>query len=150
MNRLTSMPASSSRSTDRFTRSLLPIDVEAPFGGDFLASFGNERRLVRMDVDGNLGDARSAAISRLSFTCTVSFKQPQIAVLDVPAIFAQVQRDPVRPGQFGKGGRPDRVRLDRASGLADRGDVIDVDAQARHFVFSWRNSRATAGRADSL
>ncbi len=59
-------------------------------------------------------------------------KQAQVAVLDVPAVFAEVDRDPVGAAQLGQHGRPDRVRLAPASGLPERGDMIDVDTQARH------------------
>ena len=40
--------------------------------------------------------------------------------------------DAVRAAEFGECGGPDRVRLDRAPRLADRRDVIDVDAEFRH------------------
>ena len=41
----------------------------------------------------------------------------------------------VRAGQLGQRGRPHGVRLDRSAGLADRGNVVDVDAESGHGSF---------------
>ncbi len=52
-----------------------------------------------------------------------------VAVLDVAAVFPQVDGDAVGSGEFGEGGGVDGVGLDGAAGLADGGDVVDVDAE---------------------
>ena len=74
----------------------------------------------------------SRASSRLRRTWTVCSEQADVAVLDVPAVFAEVDGDAVGPSQLGQHGRPDRVRLSPAPGLAERGDMIDVDTESEH------------------
>ena len=54
-----------------------------------------------------------------------------VAILDVPAVLAQMQRDVVGAGLLGQQRRMHRVGIRRAARLAHRGDVIDVDAQLR-------------------
>ena len=55
-----------------------------------------------------------------------------VAVLDVPAIFAQVQRDVVGAGLLGEPARRAPGRDTRARrACRTRGDVVDVDARAR-------------------
>ena len=56
----------------------------------------------------------------------------QVAVLNMAAIFAQMQRDAVGAAQFGQGRGPDRVGLVRAAGLAQRRYVVDIDAEKGH------------------
>ena len=56
----------------------------------------------------------------------------QVAVLDVAAILAQVERDAVGPAQFGQRGRPDRVGLVGPPRLPDGRHVVDVDAEFGH------------------
>ena len=60
----------------------------------------------------------------------------QIAVLDVPAVFAEVDRDAVGSAQFGLDGGPDGVRFVGPPGLPDGGHVIDIDSEQRHRWFS--------------
>jgi hypothetical protein len=52
-----------------------------------------------------------------------------VAVLDVPAVFAQVQRDVVGTGLLGHQRGVHGIWIRRAAGLADRRHVIDVDAE---------------------
>ena len=63
-------------------------------------------------------------------------QQAQVALLDVPAVFAEVDRDHVAPSQLRQHGRPDRVGLAAASDLTKRGHMIDIDTQARHTCVS--------------
>ena len=117
-------------STASPTRSTLPGHVEAPSvvsssrrSGTSVTWSGRTARAIATI-------AGSTAISRLSRTCTVSPEQAQVAVLDVPAVLAEMDGDPVGPAQLGQDGRPDRVGLAPAPGLAQRGDMIDVHTQA--------------------
>jgi hypothetical protein len=54
-------------------------------------------------------------------------EQAEIAFLDVPAILAEMNRDPIRPTKLGQNGRPDRVWVLAATRLPERGHMIDVD-----------------------
>ncbi len=55
-----------------------------------------------------------------------------VLVLDVAAILAQMHGDAVGAAQMRLDGGPHRIRLVRAARLAQRRDVIDVDAELDH------------------
>ena len=55
-----------------------------------------------------------------------------VLVLDVAAVLAQVHRDAVGAAQVRLDRGPHRVRLVRASRLAHRRHVVDVDAELDH------------------
>ena len=55
-------------------------------------------------------------------------EESHIAIVDVPAIFAQMHRDAIRTTEFGLDGGPDGVRLVAPPCLAQGGDVVYVDA----------------------
>ena len=75
------------------------------------------------------------AISRLSRVVTVSRRTIHVAVLDVPAIFAEVDGDAVGAAERGEDRGRDRVRLLRAPGLPHGRHVIDVHAEADHLPY---------------
>ena len=53
-------------------------------------------------------------------------QQLHVAVLDVPAVAAEMDGDPLRSGELAQHRRRHRLRLVALPRLADRGDVIDV------------------------
>ena len=53
-------------------------------------------------------------------------------VLNMPPILAQMERDQVGACRLGHQRRLHRARIARAPHLAQRGNVIDVDAEANH------------------
>jgi hypothetical protein len=55
-------------------------------------------------------------------------KQPNVSILDVPAIFAQMNRNAVCAAKQSQYGRGHRVRFSSISGLPDRRDMIDIHA----------------------
>ena len=121
-------------------RCSLPGDVQAAFGGDLLAPLGHERDLVGLYLAGDRQHARLAGHFQVQLDGDRLAQDPQVAVLDVAAVLAEVERDAVGPAQFGQRGRPDRVRLVGPPRLADRGHVVDVDAEFCHFFFGVRHS----------
>ena len=62
------------------------------------------------------------------------------------AVFAEVDRDHVAPAELGQHGRPDRVGLAAAANLTKRGDMIDIDTQARHGRVSPQMNDAARGQ----
>ena len=70
-----------------------------------------------------------AAISRLSLIWVSSRSLRHVGVLDVAAVFAQVHGDAVGTAQVGLDGRPHGIGLPGAAGLAQGGNVVDVDAE---------------------
>ena len=61
--------------------------------------------------------------------CSSGRKRVHVAILDVPAVFAQMQRDVVGAGLLGQQRGMHRIRIGRAARLPHGGDVIDVDAE---------------------
>jgi hypothetical protein len=59
-------------------------------------------------------------------------KQPDIAVLDMSPVFAQMADDAVRSGQFSYYGGCNRIRIGRFPRFPQRGDMIDIDCQTCH------------------
>ena len=108
-------------------------DVEPAFGRHFLAFFRDERALLRPEGDGDRGDLVRGAHFQVELHLDGVLQDADVTVLDVTAILPQVDGDDVGPGQLGERSGPDGVRLDRPSGLPDRGDVVDVDAESWHW-----------------
>ena len=74
---------------------------------------------------------------------------PHVLVLDVAAVLAQVHGDAVGAAQVRLDRRPDRVGLVGAPRLADRGDVVDVDAELDHAASSSLCRSRTMARVES-
>ena len=73
-----------------------------------------------------------AAISKFSRVCSSVARRADVAILDVPAILAQMHRDVVGARLLGDQRGEHRVRIARAPRLAQRGDVVDVDSEMQH------------------
>jgi hypothetical protein len=56
-------------------------------------------------------------------------ERDDVGILDVAAVFAQVQGDAVGAGLLGHQRGADRVRVRGAARVAQRGDVVDVHAK---------------------
>ena len=68
--------------------------------------------------------------------------RPHVAILDVPPILAQMDRDAVGAGLLGDQRGEQRIRIGRAPRLPQRGDVIDIDAEMDgHGGCSRKNAR---------
>src|SRR5205823_8923066 len=67
---------------------------------------------------------------------------PDVAVLDMAAVFAQVSGNAVRAGRFAHQRRLDRVGLAVAASPVTRftkgGDVVDIDTQLEHGLAAQR------------
>ncbi len=114
----------------------LTDDVKTSLGRQFLTAFGHERCLVGLDLKCQGDDAGLDSELHVESDLHGLPQQSQVALLDVAAIFAEMDRDHVAPAQFGQHGRPDRVGLAPTANLTKRGHMIDIDTQARHVRFS--------------
>ena len=113
---------------------LLPLagDVQSALGGDLFAPLRHEGRLVRLHLAGDRQHLRFAGHFQVELDGNGLAEDPQIALLDVAAVLAEMDGDAVGPAQFGQCGRPDRVGLESPPRLADRRHVVDVDAKFCH------------------
>ena len=104
-------------------------DIQPALGRHLFAALGHERGLVRRRVAGDLQHVVRAGQLQIDRHGHRLHQHAQIALLNMAAILAQVDRDRVGPAQFGQRRRPNRVGLVRFAGLAHRGHVIDIDAE---------------------
>ena len=104
--------------------------VEAAFGRYFLAPLRHQAGRVRprsQRQGGHLLGRRHLEIERLG---DLRPQARDVVVANVAAILAQMRRDAVGPRRDGDLGGVDRVRMGAAAGVAQGGDVIDIDAQS--------------------
>jgi len=112
--------------------------VETAFGGDLLTFLRNERYLVRLDLAGKVDDLIDTGHFQIQLDVRRFTQQSHITILDVAAIFAEVDCDSVRPAQFCQRCRPDRIGFHGAACLAHGCHVIDVDSKFRHIRCTFR------------
>src|SRR5262249_23664991 len=116
---------------DRGERVVLAGDIEAAFGRALFAPLGDETGRVRAGVDGDahhLLGCRHFEIERL---CDVRLEACDIVVADVPAILAQMRGDAISAGFDRNLRRMHGIRVSSPAGIADGGDVVDVDAETK-------------------
>jgi hypothetical protein len=101
-------------------------DIQPSLGGEFLAFFRNKSNEIRFDPQGDLNHFFRICHFQVQPGLDRLAQQFQIAVLNVPPVFAQVDDDSVGPCQFREGCSGNRIRLLPASGLTQGGHMIDV------------------------
>ena len=120
--------------------------VEAPFGGQLLALFRHQAGGVGPVPERDLQHFRRCRHLEIEGQVDLAAQSPDIVVRDVPAILAQVRRNPVGPGLGGDARGPHGIGMAPAARVADGRNVVDVDAEAQlagHGPASWAD-RATA------
>src|SRR5262245_9932919 len=109
-------------------------DIQAAFSGYFFAAFGYESGLIRFDLAGDAHDFGSHRQLQVQLDRHRLAQEQQVAILNMPAVFAEVNRDPVRSAQLGQHGSRDWVRLIGLARLPESRDVVDVNAKFGHGV----------------
>jgi len=110
----------------------LPADIEASFRGHFLAPFRDKRHLIRPRAT---ADGQHVCFTRqfeIQLDDNGFPNDLQVAILNVPPVFPQMERDAIGTAELCQHGRPGRIGLVGSPRLADGGDVIDVDAKVGH------------------
>jgi hypothetical protein len=116
---------------DRGAQSLwIARDIETPFGRDLLASFRNERHLVRPESGGDRDHLARAGHLEVQHRPNCCRQALHVVILDVTAILAQVRGDAIGPGGLAFDRSEYRVGFDGATRLAQRRDVVDVNVKA--------------------
>src|SRR5208337_4480002 len=110
----------------------LAHNVESSLGGQLLAPLGNQGDLLGPELHGQIDDCRIGRQLEVEPDLHRLPKQSQVTVLDMPAVFPEMDGDAVGATKLGQCGRPDRVWLLAASRLAESRDMIDIDTQASH------------------
>ena len=102
--------------------------VEAAFGGAFGAALGHQAGGMRPRPHRDVGHLRRRRHFEIERLVDLGLEPRDVVVADVAAILAQMRGDAVGAGMNGELRRADRIGMPPAAGVADGGDVIDVDA----------------------
>ncbi len=106
--------------------------VETTFRGNLFALFRHKRRLIGFPATSNGENFSRAGQFQIQLHADRLPEQFQIAILNVPAVFPQMNGDAIGPAQLGDGSSPDRIGLISPPCLPQCSDVIDVDAEFGH------------------
>lgn len=109
-------------------------DIEPSFSGDFLAAFRHEHGKLGLGFAGDGDHLLGRGHFEVELDLDQLRKATEIVILDVAAIFPEMQGDSIRAAELGLGCCPDRVGFVGPSCLSDRCDMVDVHAQFDHIA----------------
>ena len=115
-----------------FDRDARERDIQPAFGGQLGATLGDQGHDVRADALGDGGHLVRGAHLQVEHGGQRAAQTHDVVVFDVPAIFPQVRGDAVSASELAQSGCGDRVGIDGAARIADRGHVVDVDVESNH------------------
>ena len=112
-------------------------NVKAAFSGQFFAFFGDDADGGGAKLGGDFDHFRRVGHFEVQGDLERLLEPPDVAVLNVPSIFAQMNGDAVATGGFACESGLDGIWLAidfgaAITGLTNGGDVIDVNAQFEH------------------
>ena len=110
----------------------LDQDIETAFGGDFVTAFRHQHGHFRLQLTGDADHFVGRRHFQIQFGLGQITQAPDVGILNVTAIFPQMNGNAVRTAEMGFDGAPDGVRFIGAARLAQRGDVVDVNAKFDH------------------
>ena len=106
-------------------------DVEPALGGELPALLGNEAHRVRPDAERDRAHLVRDGHLQVEGDVEVARQALHVLVADVAPVLAQMHGDSVRPRLGGEPRGAQRVGIGSAPRVAQRCDVVDVDAQAQ-------------------
>ena len=107
-------------------------DVEPSLGGDLVSPFRHQHDDLRSNLGGDRDHLVRGGHLEIQLDLNEFLQSMDIGILDVPAVFPQMDGDSSRTTQMRLHGGPDRIRFPGRTGLPDRRDVVDVDAKFDH------------------
>lgn len=111
-------------------------NIEPALGGHLKAALGHQADNVWLEFQGDADDFRGVRHFEVEARLDRLPQAPDIAVLDVPAIFAQVRRDAMRAGGFtderGRDGAGFSLLAAAIPRFAQRRDVVNVYTEFQH------------------
>src|SRR5690606_20635373 len=128
---------------------VLPGRIEPTLGGAFLALLGHDAGGMRAVAQGDLDHFFSRRHLEVERQIGRLLDPLQVLVTDVPAVLAQVGGNPVAADARDDLRSAHGVGVIAAASVPDRGDVIDVDAEAQPAGHYLRLPGLTAGLAAS-
>jgi len=113
--------------------SFVADDIEAAFGGDFLPAFRHEADDMWLEFQRNGDDLGRIGHFEIQARFDGFAQTPHVAILNVPAVLAQMCGNAMRAGSFteqgGFNGARFAVGQTPIAGFADSGDVVNVDSE---------------------
>ncbi|MNM50626.1 hypothetical protein D3C81_616720 [compost metagenome] len=103
--------------------------IQTPFRRHFRAFFRHQADVRRLDAAGKIDHLGRDSRFQVHAREQLRRDGDHVTILDVAAVFAQMQGDGVGARLLGQQGRADRVRILRAARIAQGGHVVDIDAQ---------------------
>ncbi len=124
MNSATRTPAAASLWQAGARVAMPATHVQAPFGGQFGATLGHQAAVGRLHLAGEGQHRFGGGHFQVHPGGQEPAQRAHVALLDMTAVFAKVQRDVVGPGLLGDQGgvRPGPDSACRAAGGASRRD----------------------------
>ena len=104
--------------------------IEPTFGGPFSAFFGHQTDRVWSSLERNADHFRGRCHLKIERLVDFRFQASNIVVANVATIFAKVCGNPIAAGRDRKLGSAHRIRMAPTAGIADSGDMIDINAKA--------------------
>jgi hypothetical protein len=111
-------------------------DVQAPFCRQFLALFRYQGRNVGFYLQGDFDHLLGRRHLEVHFGLYGLAQDGNVPVLDVAAVFPQVNHYPVRSRELGEHCRRDRVWFLGVTGLPNCGNMVNVDRESGQFSSS--------------
>ncbi len=118
-------------------------DIESTLGRDLLPTLGDQHGHVGPCPQRDINHFRGGRNLKVQGNIKGTGQLVEVTVLDVPAIFPEVNRDAVCSSKARLPGSLDWIRFPGPSGLADSGNVVDVYTEGRHAWYSgsWKEHR---------
>ena len=110
------------------------LDREPPLGGDFLPALRHQRGLVGTEPGGDPDDLGTRRELEIENQAGAGGERLDVRVLNVAAVFTEVDGDAVGTAGERVGRGADGIGLVRFPRFADGRDVINVDVEAHEFL----------------
>ena len=113
-------------------------DIQPPFRRDFLSFLGNQRHLLRQDFLREIRDGLLRGHFEIEFDLDGLLQHSNVSILDVSAIFSQMDRNHIGTPELRQRRRPDGVWFNGPTCLSNGRDVIDVNSECGHIRFTYQ------------
>ena len=119
-------------------------DIQSTFCRDLITTLEDKHGHLRLKLDGDPEHLRGGRHLHVQSRSGQILELHEIIVLNMATILTEVERDPMGAAQLCLNGSPGGVGFPGPSGLANGGDMIDVDTEIWHEsgIQAWNHSVA--------
>ncbi len=112
----------------------MSLHVQPALGCDFLAPFGHQRGLIGKSAQSDAHDLITNGHFQIQANADNLTEQPDVAVLNMSAVFSQMDGNRVGSAHLGQHRGMNRIGLRRTSRLTNGRDMVYIDSQQWHGV----------------